>query len=226
MGEKDNFGHRERLRKRYIENGYKGLNDYEVVELLLTFMIKVKDTKPIAKELLKKYKTLEAIFKADEKELEKIEGVGKKTSFFLKFIGDVSAYSFYEKIKKKKISINNKKELMLYLRNSIGFSKNEKFKVLFLNTTNELIGTEDLFEGTIDRSAVYPRVILERALYYNARSIVFVHNHPSGNANPSRKDIELTMDMKNLFRMVEINLIDHIIITENSYFSFLEEGII
>ena len=224
--EKDYAGHRERLRKRYIEKGYKSFQDYEVLEFLLTFARPRVDTKPVAKKLLERYETLDAVFKADVEELQKVSGVGEITGIFLKFIGDIAAFSFEDRAKKQRVSIKNKNELLSYLRTDIGYSKNEEFKVLFLNSVNEIIETEILFTGTIDKSAVYPRKILERALYHNARSIVFVHNHPSGNISPSEKDIELTEEMKKFFKIVDINVLDHIIITKNSHFSFLEEGII
>ena len=224
--EKDYLGHRKRLRERYVKNGYEALQDYEIIELLLTFVKQRVDTKPLAKQLIKKYGTIEEILKADIKDLKEIEGVGDITAVFLNFVGDIAACSFKDKVEKEKISFRNKNQLISYLRNDIGFSKNEEFKVLFLNSVNEIIETEILFTGTIDKSAVYPRKILERALYHNARSIVFVHNHPSGNVSPSEKDIELTEEMKKFFKIVDINVLDHIIITKNSHFSFLEEGII
>lgn len=222
----DYLGHRKRLRERYAKNGYEALQDYEIIELLLTFVKQRVDTKPLAKQLIKKYGTIEEILKADIKDLKETEGVGDITAVFLNFIGDIAACSFKDKAEKQKISFRNKNQLISYLRNDIGFSKNEEFKVLFLNSVNEIIETEILFTGTIDKSAVYPRKILERALYHNARSIVFVHNHPSGNVSPSQKDIELTEEMKRFFKIVDINVLDHIIITKNSHFSFLEEGII
>ena len=222
----DYLGHRKRLRERYVKNGYEALQDYEIIELLLTFVKQRVDTKPLAKQLIKKYGTIEEILKADIKDLKEIEGVGDITAVFLNFIGDIAACSFKDKAEKEKTSFRNKNQLISYLRNDIGFSKNEEFKVLFLNSVNEIIETEILFTGTIDKSAVYPRKILERALYHNARSIVFVHNHPSGNVSPSEKDIELTEEMKKFFKIVDINVLDHIIITKNSHFSFLEEGII
>lgn len=222
----DYLGHRKRLRERYVKNGYEALQDYEIIELLLTFVKQRVDTKPLAKQLIKKYGTIEEILKADIKDLKETEGIGDITAVFLNFIGDIAACSFKDKAEKQKISFKNKNQLISYLRNDIGFSKNEEFKVLFLNSVNEIIETEILFTGTIDKSAVYPRKILERALYHNARSIVFVHNHPSGNVSPSQKDIELTEEMKKFFKIVDINVLDHIIITKNSHFSFLEEGII
>ena len=224
--EKDYLGHRKRLRERYVKNGYEALQDYEIIELLLTFVKQRVDTKPLAKQLIKKYGTIEEILKADIKDLKETEGIGDITAVFLNFIGDIAACSFKDKAEKEKISFRNKNQLISYLRNDIGFSKNEEFKVLFLNSVNEIIETEILFTGTIDKSAVYPRKILERALYHNARSIVFVHNHPSGNVSPSEKDIELTEEVKKFFKIVDINVLDHIIITKNSHFSFLEEGII
>lgn len=222
----DYLGHRKRLRERYAKNGYEALQDYEIIELLLTFVKQRVDTKPLAKQLIKKYGTIEEILKADIKDLKETEGVGDITAVFLNFIGDIAACSFKDKAEKQKISFRNKNQLISYLRNDIGFSKNEEFKVLFLNSVNEIIETEILFTGTIDKSVVYPRKILERALCHNARSIVFVHNHPSGNVSPSQKDIELTEEMKKFFKIVDINVLDHIIITKNSHFSFLEEGII
>ena len=222
----DYLGHRKRLRERYVKNGYEALQDYEIIELLLIFVKQRVDTKPLAKQLIKKYGTIEEILKADIKDLKETEGIGDITAVFLNFIGDIAACSFKDKAEKEKISFRNKNQLISYLRNDIGFSKNEEFKVLFLNSVNEIIETEILFTGTIDKSAVYPRKILERALYHNARSIVFVHNHPSGNVSPSEKDIELTEEMKKFFKIVDINVLDHIIITKNSHFSFLEEGII
>ena len=226
MQEKDYIGHRERLRERYLEKGYKSFQDYEVLEFLLTFVRQRIDTKPIAKRLLAKYGTLEGVFKADIKELKSITGVGEITGIFLNFIGDVGTFSFEDKAKKEKVSLKNKEQLLAYLRSDIGFSKNEEFKVLFLNSVNEIIEIENLFTGTIDKSTVYPRKILERALYHNARAMVFTHNHPSGNREPSNKDIELTRELKEFFRIVDVNVLDHIIITKDSYFSFLEEGLI
>lgn len=226
MAEKDYIGHRKRLRERYVNNGYEALQDYEIIELLLTFVKQRVDTKPLAKNLIEKYGTIEEILKADLDDLKEIKGIGDITGIFLNFIGDIMAYSFKDKFQKQNISFKNKNQLISYLRNDIGFSKNEEFKVLFLNSVNEIIETEILFTGTIDKSAIYPRKILERALHHNARAIVFAHNHPSGNIFPSEKDIELTKEMKEFFKIVDINVLDHIIITKNSHFSFLEEGII
>ena len=223
-------GHRKRLQERYLSCGYKSLADYEIIEFLLFLIIPRRDTKALAKELLEKFSTIEGIFEADSKELKSIKGLGEVSTTYLKFIGDLFSYYYEEKIlngkEKDIISIRSKNQLLNYLRKNIGISKIEEFKVLFLNSNNEVLGVETLFQGTIDKSAVYPRKILERVLFYNARSIIFAHNHPSGNTSPSSKDIEITKMMKEFFKMVDVSVLDHIIISKDSYFSFLEEGII
>ena len=220
-------GHRERLRKRYIKSGLEGFNDYEVLELLLTYSIARKDVKPIAKELIEKFGTIDEIAKSDVKSLLEVDGIGEGSAVFLKLIGDIALILYREKIEDKDIlTIKSKNSLLSYLRGEIGYSPREEFKILFLDSSNKLIASETLFYGTIDKSAIYPREIVERVIKNRAKSVIFAHNHPSGNISPSKKDIELTQYMYDSLKLLEIRLLDHIIVTKNSYFSFLEEGLI
>lgn len=220
-------GHRERLRKRYIKSGLEGFNDYEVLELLLTYSIARKDVKPIAKELIEKFGTIDEIAKSDVKSLLEVDGIGEGSAVFLKLIGDIALTLYREKIEDKDIlTIKSKNSLLSYLRGEIGYSPREEFKILFLDSSNKLIASEILFYGTIDKSAIYPREIVERVIKNRAKSVIFAHNHPSGSISPSKKDIELTQYMYDSLKLLEIRLLDHIIITKNSYFSFLEEGLI
>lgn len=220
-------GHRERLRKRYIKSGLEGFNDYEILELLLTYSIARKDVKPIAKELIEKFGTIDEIVKSDIKSLLEVDGIGEGSAVFLKLIGDIALTLYREKIEDKDIlTIKSKNILLSYLRGEIGYSPREEFKILFLDTSNKLIASETLFSGTIDKSAIYPREIVERVIKNRAKSVIFAHNHPSGSISPSKKDIELTQYMYDSLKLLEIRLLDHIIVTKNSYFSFLEEGLI
>lgn len=220
-------GHRERLRKRYIKSGLEGFNDYEILELLLTYSIARKDVKPIAKELIEKFGTIDEIAKSDVKSLLEVDGIGEGSAVFLKLIGDIALTLYREKIEDKDIlTIKSKNSLLSYLRGEIGYSPREEFKILFLDSSNKLIASETLFYGTIDKSAIYPREIVERVIKNRAKSVIFAHNHPSGSISPSKKDIELTQYMYDSLKLLEIRLLDHIIITKNSYFSFLEEGLI
>ena len=232
MNEKDSQGHRERIKEKFLKNGIDGFAEYEILELLLTYCIPRKDTKPIAKELLNKFKSLDNVFKADFDKLSAIDGLGKNSIAFLKLIGDLPSIIYKDELKNKKLvdketlKISNKDILLKYLRNKIGYEEIEKFYVLYLSSSNEVIEFEENSVGTLDRSSVYPREIYKKIINLNAKSVILAHNHPSDNITPSKSDIELTNEIAKGLKNFGALLIEHIIITKNSYFSFLEEGLI
>ena len=232
MSEKDNQGHRERIKEKFLKNGIDGFAEYEILELLLTYCIPRKDTKPIAKDLLNKFKTLDNVFKADFDKLSVIDGLGNNSIAFLKLIGDLPSIIYKDELKNKKLidretlKISNKDILLNYLRNKIGYEEKEKFYVIYLSSSNEVIEFEENSVGTLDRSSVYPREIYKKIINLNAKSIILAHNHPSDNITPSKSDIELTNEIAKGLKNFGALLIEHIIITKNSYFSFLEEGLI
>lgn len=232
MNEKDSQGHRERIKEKFLKNGIDGFAEYEILELLLTYCIPRKDTKPIAKELLNKFKSLDNVFKADFDKLSAIDGLGKNSIAFLKLIGDLPSIIYKDELKNKKLidketlKISNKDILLKYLRNKIGYEEIEKFYVLYLSSSNEVIEFEENSVGTLDRSSVYPREIYKKIINLNAKSVILAHNHPSDNITPSKCDIELTNEIAKGLKNFGALLIEHIIITKNSYFSFLEEGLI
>lgn len=221
-------GHRKRLRDRYVKNGIESFNDYEVLELLLTYAIPRKDVKNIAKELLKNHNSLFNIFHA--KDLNKIEGLGNQSVVFLNLIGDLVIGMCKTKLENTSIFsedlvIKTKDVLVNYIKGKIAYSHIENFLILFLNNANKLIATEKLFCGTIDKSAVYPREIVEKVIEHKAKGVIFAHNHPSGNIKPSNADIKLTKHMKDALNLIDVLVLDHIIISRDSYYSFLEEGL-
>ena len=232
MNEKDSQGHRERIKEKFLKNGIDGFAEYEILELLLTYCIPRKDTKPIAKELLNKFKSLDNVFKADFDKLSAIDGLGKNSIAFLKLIGDLPSIIYKDELKNKKLvdketlKISNKDILLKYLRNKIGYEEIEKFYVIYLSSSNEVIEFEENSAGTLDRSSVYPREIYKKIINLNAKSVILAHNHPSDNITPSKCDIELTNEIAKGLKNFGALLIEHIIITKNSYFSFLEEGLI
>lgn len=173
-------GHRERLRKRYLKSGINGLQDYEIIELLLTYTILRKDCKNTAKQLLIKYKDINSFFHLDEKEFTSNKNISQRTYVLFKLISDIIEKKLYNDISQKKIKLSNNKRLIQYLNYTLGTQKIEIFKVLFLNTQNELIKDENLFHGTVDKSAIHPRELVKKVLEYGAKSVIFVHNHPSG----------------------------------------------
>lgn len=221
------LGHRERLREKYSRSGFDSLHDYEQLELLLSYIIPRKDVKPIAKKLIERFGNLDEIIKSPTEKLEDIEGMGEKAALFFRVVGDVARTSFEQRAKGKDITtISGTRDLLKYLRNDIGFSRIEEFVVIFLNSSNNLIEAERLSTGTIDKSPVYPREIVERVIYHRAKSIILSHNHPSGTLKPSRADIEITLKLKKILEILDVRILDHIILTRDSHYSFLEDGII
>ena len=226
LAEEQEKGHRERLRQRFLSTGAKGFLDYELLELLLTYTVIRKNCRGIAKNLLKKYGDLYTLLKQPEEELRKNKYITERTIVFLKLLSEIIENGLYKKVHNKKITLSSNVKLMNYLEYSLLKRDIEVFKVLFLNTQNELLKEEELFRGTIDRSTVYIRELIKKILEYNAKSVILVHNHPAGSLRPSDSDIRLTKKVKEVFESLEIRLLDHLIISEKGYFSFLEGGIL
>jgi DNA repair protein RadC len=219
------LGHRKRLREKFIKSGLKGFHDYEIIELLLSLGTPRKDCKQSAKEAIKRFKTLRGVLEAPPAELQQIPGIGPHNSFGIKLVQEVAREFLKEKITDKPI-YQSAQEIFDYLYHSLRDLKKEVFKVLYLNSQNQIIETEDLFEGTLNSSAVSPREVIARAIRNNAVALIFVHNHPSGKPEPSKSDRELTRDLVYAGSIMRIKVLDHIIIGDNCYFSFAGQGLI
>jgi len=218
-------GHRKRLRERFIKSGLKGFHDYEIVELLLSLGTPRKDCKQQAKEAIERFKTLRGVLEASPRELQQIGGIGPHSAFGIKLAQEVAREFLKEKIIDKPI-YKSAQEVFDYLYHSMRDLKKEVFKVLYLNSQNQIIETSDLFEGTVNSSAVSPREVMESAIKNNAVSLIFVHNHPSGHPEPSKSDKELTRDLVYAGSIMQVRVLDHIIIGNDRYFSFAGEGLI
>ncbi len=216
-------GHRKRLRERFLSSGLSGFHDYEVIELLLTLATPVKDCKDSAKAVLKKFKTLQGVFEASNKELCEISGIGPTNLFGIKLIQAV-ADRYLEKKLIHKDPVSNSKDLFKYLYFNMGDRKQESFKVLYMDAKNRITALETLFIGTLTASAVYPREVVQAALDNHAAAIIFAHNHPSGDPNPSGEDISLTRQLVFACRIMGIIVHEHLIIGDNQYFSFADHG--
>jgi DNA repair protein RadC len=219
------IGHRQRIKEKYKKSGIKGWLDYEILELVLSYAIARKDTKPIAKELMAKFKTINGVLDADSKDLESVSGVSEHTSLFLKLMKDI-AVLYLEKDLHSKDLLSSPELVFDYLKASLKGCVDEEFKTLFLNSRNQLIAIEGLQTGTVNRSAIYPRKIVERSLYHHAVGVIIAHNHPAGTLMPSKEDCVVTKSVKDALKTVDINLLDHIIIGGNDYFSFNKKGLL
>lgn len=220
----DYIGHRKRIKAKYKTNGIKGWLDYEILEFALSFAISRKNTKPIAKKLLSRFKTINGVLDADRKELQKVYGVSEHTALFLNFLKDI-AVIYLEKGLYKKDLLSSPEVVYDYLKASLKGSADEEFKVVFLNSRNHLLGIETIQRGTVNKSVVYPRKIVERALHNHATGVIIAHNHPGGSLKPSEDDCKITKAIKEALKTVDTVLLDHIIIGGNGYFSFKENSI-
>jgi DNA repair protein RadC len=223
-GKDDNREHRKRLRQKFLTAGMGAFNDYEVVELLLTFAIPRRDVKRQAKELLREFGSLKGIVDAEISDLEKISGVGKESAIVIKFIKEVVALYLLQKAKEKP-QIACTSELIDFCRTKIGANKDEEFCVIYLDAQNQIIEFETVQKGIANQAVVYPRQVLEKALRKKASALILAHNHPSGHVRPSDADIRLTKTIQETAKALDILIHDHIIIGENRFFSFREEGL-
>ena len=218
-------GHRERLRHRFLEGGLERFSDEEVIEFLLTLGTPRKDVKGPARNMLKKYGSLSAVLSAPSEELREIKGIGSKNVLYLKMIHDIAGRYLRDRTRNT-LFLSSSKAVYEYLFHSLRDMKREIFKVLFLNRKNELMFDQDVFSGGLTGSAVYPAEIMKIALQNNAAGLVFVHNHPSGDPKPSEEDKKLTRKLVWASRMLSIQVLDHIVIGHNVYYSFADEGLI
>ena len=218
-------GHRERLRKRFLEGGLERFSDEEVVEFLLTLGTPRGDQKLSAREALKQFGSLSGVLSAPMEKLTGIKGIGPKNALYLKLVHQVAGRYLRDRAEGNAF-FGSSKAVFDYLFHSMRDLKREIFKVLFLNRKNELILDQDVFFGTLAGSAVYPREIMTLALENKAAGLVFVHNHPSGDPSPSPEDKRLTRDLVWAAKLLMVQVLDHIIIGNNTYYSFADDGLI
>ena len=225
MEAKRHEGHRKRLRERFTQSGLTAFLGYEIVELLLTLGTPRKDCKPQAKEAITRFKTLRGVLEAPPDELRRIKGITAHNVFVIKFMQEITREFLKEQVLDKPYC-RSSREVFDYLYHSMRDLKKEIFKVMFLDSQNRVVVIEDLFEGTLNASAIYPREIIQGAVKHNAAALIFVHNHPAGNPQPSDNDKRITQDLVFAGNIMQLKVLDHIIIGENRYFSFADAGII
>jgi DNA repair protein RadC len=223
-GRDDNREHRKRLRQKFLTAGMGAFHEYEVVELLLTCAIPRKNVKPQAKELLREFGSLKGIVDAEIDDLARIRGLGKASAIVIKFIRELAALYLKQKAKEKP-QIACTSELLDFCKTAMGGKKDEEFCVIYLDAQNQILEFETVQKGIANQAVVYPRQVLERALRMKASALILAHNHPSGHVRPSDADIRLTKTIQETAKALDILIHDHIIIGENRFFSFREEGL-
>lgn len=219
------LGHRSRLRTRILKGGAEALADYEVLEYLLFAAIKQGDTKPIAKELLKQFGTLSGVLNADPLALKRIKGVGETSAAALKAVHLAARRMARSEIAEKPV-LSSWQALLDYLAIDMAHLTIERVRVLYLDTKNRLIEDHHASEGSIDEASIHPREVIRRAMELGASALILVHNHPSGNPEPSRADIQITHKIAEAGRLLGVTVHDHVIIGREGHLSMRAKGLL
>lgn len=218
-------GHRQRLRGRFLKGGAAGLQDYELLELLLTFAIPHADVKPLAKNLIQHFGSFTQVLDAPPQDLVEFTGLREYTATLINLVKACAEYYLKEEALKRQ-PIHSLDALVAYCRTAMGGLKDEQFRVIFLNSQNEIIAEEIVQEGTVDQTVVYPRKVLELALKHKATALILVHNHPSGTLKPSAADRELTRALVKAAKTINLTVHDHLIVSRQGYFSLAEHNML
>jgi len=221
------FGHRKRLRERFLKSSFSGMADHEVIELLLTLALPRKDVKKPAKALLARFGNLKGILDAPLEELRTISGIGSVAPVAFRIIREAANLYLQQKAEAE-TSLASLEMLYDLWRSRLGELKDEVFEVAYLDSGYRLIreGVERLEEGTVDRAAIYPRRVMEAALRKKAANLVFAHNHTNGNVSPSDQDKVLTKALVLAASTLHIKVHDHLIVSKDEVFSFRKEGLL
>lgn len=216
--------HASRPRERLLKEGADSLTDAELLAIILRTGIKGKSVVQLAQELLDQLGDLRGLLSCEFSELKNIKGLGPAKFAQIVAVKAIAQRSLQQALKDK-LTINNSNEARAFLLSKMRDYQNEVFSCLFLNSKNQLIKYQELFHGSINSASVYPREVVKLVLKYNAAAVVFAHNHPSGNNHPSQADKALTKSLKEALRLIDANVLDHIIIGEDT-FSMAEHGLL
>jgi DNA repair protein RadC len=220
----DGTGHRARLRKRLFEGGPDALHDHELVEYLLALALPRRDTKALAKRLIREFGGFGALLSADGEAITRIGGVTEGAAAALK-IAQASALRLLRSEIQGRPVLASWQALLDYLHVDMAHVAIERVRVLYLNGKNMLIRDELFAEGSVDEAPVYVREVIRRALDYHASAIILVHNHPSGDPSPSAQDITLTRNIVEAGRHLGIQVHDHVIIGAQGHSSLRALGL-
>lgn len=219
------FDEDDRPREKLIKEGSNSLTDEELLAIILSTGTKDKNAIELAREILDTF-SYEELLDIEVNELSKINGIknakASKVVASLKFGGRIAQRLNQKEIK----SIKESKDVFLYLKDELKNAKNEYFYAILLDTKNVIISKELISKGTLDQSLVHPREAFKSAIKKSAKSIIFAHNHPSGNPKPSKDDYAITERLVKIGELLDITVLDHIIIGENDYYSFKRENYI
>ena len=212
--------HRKRLKERFGK-APEAVNDAEILELLLGYVIRRQDVKPQSKAILEKTKKLCNVFEA---EFAGVKGLGSESVLFFEILREFINRADYQKIEKKEIDLTQVDAVYKFLKLKIGTSTKENFVLLFLDIKKRLIAYEFVRTGFIDSVDISAREIIESAIKHKASAVIIAHNHPSGDSSPSEADLEMTRRLCHALKYTGINLTDHMIVSFHEHYSMALHG--
>ena len=217
--------HRKRVKERFLERGLEGFFEHEVLELSLFYALPRQDTNTIAHRLIDRFGSISAVFEADISELQKIEAIGEHGASLLRLFSEVPRFAEKTRLQKS-LDLRTHSSCVSYLTKYLKPLKTEQFHLLCLNAQLKLIKHITLFEGSVSRTNVNMRILVEQALRNQCSAAVIAHNHPSGSVIPSLEDNFLTESVFSALSYVDIRLLDHIIVGGDNFYSYKNQHII
>jgi len=217
-------GHRERLRELALK-GVQNLPEHQVLELLLSYVIPQKDTNPLAHSLINKFGSLAGVFEATPAKLKQVNGIGDVAASFISICSQIPQIYKNSKIKDKVI-LTSPKHAIEYFNNIISIGAVEKFYIAYLNSKCEVVKSENFSNGSISQIAIDIKELTYNILEQKASGVIICHTHPTGKAQPSKEDINFTKKLTLTLQTMGIRLLDHIILSNEEHFSFLNEGLL
>lgn len=226
MGSKGiHSGHRSRLKKRYMEEDLDNFQPHQILEMLLFYAVPRKDTNELAHKLISAFGSISGVFDASVDSLVKKCGISENTAILITMIPSLSRAYSKDKWGDRPI-LKDSLSAGSYALSLFSGRLYEALFLICLDSNKRVRYTDLIYEGTIDETPYYPRLIIESAIRHNSHSIILTHNHPSGNKNPSAFDLEATVKMYRLMKTIDIDMVDHIIVAESEYLSMADLGYI
>ena len=217
-------GHRERLRKRFKDEGLDGFSEIQALELALFYTISRKDTNPIAHALLDHFGSIAQVLEAPVEELQKVPGVGESTAVYLRMITELGRFYMVSRTTQTKV-LTTLEQCAEYMLPFFYGRRLETVFLLCLDAKCKVLCCKEVAEGSVNAAGISVRKVVETALGANATSVVLAHNHPSGVAVPSGEDVQTTHRIAAALAAVEVHLVDHIVVADEDYVSMAQSGV-
>lgn len=214
-----------RPREKLLAQGPQALADAELVALLLRTGIKGTPVLMLAQQLLDSFGGFTGLLTAAPKDLQRIKGLGPAKRAEVAALLEIARRSLRQQLSSAP-AFESPQAVKDYLALHLAHLPYELFAVLFLDGQHRLLALEEMFRGTLTQTSVYPREIVKRALALNAGAVILAHNHPSGVAEPSRADEQLTQALKNALQLVDVRVLDHLVVGRGVVVSFAERGLL